>query len=66
MIDRPSTITDYNELPCKCGFTMENNFDEYEIYQMKMGKIYGTELPNRPTWRCKTCKTISILQKNHK
>ncbi len=63
MIYSSSTIPEYEEVSCKCGYKLENNFDEYEIYQMKMGNFFGTELPTRPTWRCKTCKTISIIQK---
>ncbi len=54
---------EYKEVPCKCGFTCEKNRDEFEIYHMRMGSIMGKELPLKHVKRCKTCKTISILQR---
>ena len=53
----------YKEIPCKCGFTYENNKDEYETYHMRIGSIRGKELPKKPIPRCRTCKTISLIER---
>ena len=52
----------YKEIPCACGFTPEHNRNEFESFQMKMGKIMGKELPTRKTWRCKHCKDVCIIE----
>ncbi|HMG14877.1 MAG TPA: hypothetical protein VK590_05500 [Saprospiraceae bacterium] len=54
---------EYKEVPCKCGFTYEENKKEFEIYHMRMGTFMGQELTKKPVPRCKTCKTISILER---
>lgn len=54
---------EYKEVACKCGYTYENNKDEFEIYRMRMGSILGQELPRKPVPRCKTCKTVSIVER---
>lgn len=55
----------YNEVPCKCGHTPENNHEEFEIYEMRMGKMWGKELPHKSVFRCKTCKEVSMIQKEN-
>lgn len=52
----------YKEVSCKCGFTYEKNKEEFEIYNMKLASIRGQDI-RKPVPRCKTCKTISILQR---
>lgn len=54
---------EYKEIPCECGYTYENDANEFEIYEMKMGSLFGKELPKKSVPRCKTCKKISILKK---
>jgi len=54
----------YNEVPCKCGHTPENNRQEFETHQMRMGMIFGKELPTKSVLRCKTCKEVSIVREN--
>lgn len=53
----------YHEIPCKCNFTHEKNPEEFELFPMKMGTVMGVELPPRPTLRCKTCKTVSLVKR---
>lgn len=53
----------YSEVPCKCGHTPEKDRQEFEIYQMRMGTIFGKELPTKAVLRCKTCKEVSIVQR---
>jgi|GEM_PF-6980829 len=55
----------YNEVPCKCGHTPQENCQEFEIYEMRMGKILGKELPTKSVLRCKICKEVSLLQKEN-
>ena len=54
---------EWREVPCKCGFTHENNPSEFETYHLRMGSIMGKELPLKSVPRCKTCKNISILER---
>lgn len=53
----------YKELPCDCGFTYKDNPDQYEIYEMNMGKIMGQDIGKKKVPRCKTCEKISIIEK---
>lgn len=54
---------EWREVSCKCGFTYENNKEEFEIYPMKIGSFMGQELPKKLVPRCKTCKTISFVER---
>jgi hypothetical protein len=54
----------YKEIPCECGFTYLYEPSEFEIFQMKMGKLFGQKLSDRPTLRCKTCKKVSIVARS--
>lgn len=56
---------EYNEVPCKCGHTPEKNLQEFEIYQIRMGKILGKELPTKSVLKCKTCQEVSIVQREN-
>ena len=51
------------EKPCKCGYLISENPKEHEIFHMKMGKVFGQELPLRPTHRCRTCKEVCIVER---
>jgi len=59
--DPPSYAPVYKEKPCECGYTYENEPDNFEIYNMRMGKYLGAEILPKAIPRCKICKTISIL-----
>jgi hypothetical protein len=52
-----------HEVACKCGHTPEKNRDQFEIYHMKMGSIFGQELPKKAVLRCVICKDISIVSR---
>lgn len=54
----------YREVPCKCGYTPQEQREQFEIYYMKIGTIMGKELPKKPVLRCKTCKDISIIKRD--
>ena len=57
---------DWKEIPCKCGFTSENDREEFELHEMEMVKWMGEyQPPKKIVTRCKTCKTVCIIQRDN-
>lgn len=58
--------SEFTEVPCECGFTSKENRDKFEVFEIEVctSKIHPlTIFPKKKVLRCKTCKSISILER---
>lgn len=59
-------MNEWKEIPCKCGFTDEENPEQFENYDLpictRVINGYTDKITDKITVpRCKTCKTISVM-----